>query len=229
MSETPRVEWSSRMIGIKSHRCKVYRKDAIPEKQNDKCGCQRLIRSHSYEGIPPGTKPTKEEWNVNDHTEQIPPIYGELASNKGKFVHCECENSDNIKILYDLIRQDVTDIDNPKSGPDLIISVFGGAKYFTMNDDLEKEFMTSLAEAAKTKAPQQALTGDTEPMDTVLIGMAWWGASSEKTRATLIETANRCNANKFHRPSLPSDVSYDDDLDALEPNHPKQISPMGKI
>jgi len=34
--------------------------------------------------------------------------------------------------------------------PKLIISVYGGHKYFTMSEDIEKEFMDSLAEAAIT-------------------------------------------------------------------------------
>lgn len=34
--------------------------------------------------------------------------------------------------------------------PRLIISVYGGRKYFTMNEEIEKEFMDSLAEAAMT-------------------------------------------------------------------------------
>jgi hypothetical protein len=34
--------------------------------------------------------------------------------------------------------------------PKLIISVYGGRKHFTMSEDIEKEFMDSLAEAAVT-------------------------------------------------------------------------------
>jgi len=34
--------------------------------------------------------------------------------------------------------------------PKLIISVYGGRKYFTMSENIEKEFMSSLAEAAVT-------------------------------------------------------------------------------
>lgn len=34
--------------------------------------------------------------------------------------------------------------------PKLIISVYGGRKYFTMSENIEKEFMNSLAEAATT-------------------------------------------------------------------------------
>lgn len=34
--------------------------------------------------------------------------------------------------------------------PKLIISVYGGRKYFTMNENIEKEFMESMAEAAIT-------------------------------------------------------------------------------
>ena len=37
-----------------------------------------------------------------------------------------------------------------KDRPKLIISVYGGRKYFTMNENIEKEFMESMAEAAIT-------------------------------------------------------------------------------
>lgn len=34
--------------------------------------------------------------------------------------------------------------------PKFIISVYGGRKHFTMSEDIEKEFMDSLAQAAMT-------------------------------------------------------------------------------
>lgn len=34
--------------------------------------------------------------------------------------------------------------------PNFIISVYGGRKHFTMSEDIEKEFMDSLAQAATT-------------------------------------------------------------------------------
>ena len=58
-------------------------------------------------------------------------------------MRCSCENQTDIEALYDLI---VNTCDKPK----LIISVYGGRKYFTMGEDIEREFMHSMAEAAVT-------------------------------------------------------------------------------
>lgn len=58
-------------------------------------------------------------------------------------MRCSCENQNDIKALYELM----TEVNRK---PKFIISVYGGRKYFTMNENIEKEFMESMAEAAIT-------------------------------------------------------------------------------
>ena len=48
-------------------------------------------------------------------------------------------------MLCQLIKEDVGE------KPYLLISCFGGAKYFSMTDKLEKEFMNGISQAAVTK------------------------------------------------------------------------------
>jgi len=60
-----------------------------------------------------------------------------------QFLRCACESKDDIATLYELMR-------SVCEQPKLIISVYGGRKHFTMSEDIEKEFMNSLAEAAIT-------------------------------------------------------------------------------
>jgi hypothetical protein len=45
-----------------------------------------------------------------------------------------------------LIVEDVTE------PPQLIVSCFGGAEYFTMSDALEKEFISAIGQIAATKS-----------------------------------------------------------------------------
>ena len=47
---------------------------------------------------------------------------------------------------------------NACENPKLIISVYGGRKYFTMSEDIEREFMHSMAEAAITPGNQNSAT-----------------------------------------------------------------------
>jgi hypothetical protein len=58
---------------------------------------------------------------------------------------------DTMKTLCQLIVDDV----GKTNKPDLLICCFGGAEYFTMNDNLEKEFMSGIAQVATTKREQQ--------------------------------------------------------------------------
>ncbi len=57
-----------------------------------------------------------------------------------QFIRCDITTP--VENLYNLVHKDC----NQK--PSLIISIYGGAKYFKMNERLEKEFMRGIIEAA---------------------------------------------------------------------------------
>ncbi len=59
-----------------------------------------------------------------------------------QFIHCDINISE--EKLYKFIHDDCN------QQPHLIISIFGGAKYFKMNEHLEKEFMRGIIDAATT-------------------------------------------------------------------------------
>ena len=55
------------------------------------------------------------------------------------------------KTLCQLIVRD----EGKNNKPDLLISCYGGAKYFEMSDNLEKEFMFAVGQVATTKGKSQ--------------------------------------------------------------------------
>jgi hypothetical protein len=57
----------------------------------------------------------------------------------------------SLDTLCKLIVDDVGETNKP----DLLISCFGGAEYFIMNDNLEKEFMNGIGQVATTKGKQE--------------------------------------------------------------------------
>ncbi|CAF4161369.1 unnamed protein product [Rotaria magnacalcarata] len=127
---------------LKSHQCKVYSNNSKSTTIDQKCGFQRFIRHHSFDGPELTDKPTQEEWTVENRTKPISPLIYRCTES-AKYLRCSCETQKDIETLYELMR---SVCDQPK----LIISVYGGRKYFTMSEAIEKEFMDSVAEAATT-------------------------------------------------------------------------------
>lgn len=118
------------------------------------CPCGRLIKQHSFDGT------SVEAKEVSKGIEQYKPpeafldgqthsstvslnVYGELPTNGCKFLRVDsrCKAVD----LFELILRDCNG-----EKPALMISVFGGAKYFTMTERLEKEFIRGVIDAATT-------------------------------------------------------------------------------
>ncbi|CAF1357505.1 unnamed protein product [Rotaria sordida] len=116
------------------------------QQQNDECGCGCLKTSHSYEGQ--SKSQSNDRWNSEscltliEHVKSFGILYNPYESRVTKFIRCDIEISE--EKLYNMIHEDR----NKK--PCLIISIYGGAKYFKMNERLEKEFMLGIIEAATT-------------------------------------------------------------------------------
>ncbi|CAF5147771.1 unnamed protein product, partial [Rotaria magnacalcarata] len=98
----------------------------LEQHQNEKCGYGRLKSSHSYEG-----QPKSQNFGI---------FYNQYESRLTKFIRCDIR--EETEKLYKLIQDDCS------QKPHLIISIYGGAKYFQMNERLEKEFMRGIIEAA---------------------------------------------------------------------------------
>ena len=103
-----------------------------------RCGCNRVRRDHSGEilertGIP---------WEKNEHTQSVlNNAYGILSNNHSYYIRCDIETSPNI--LAQLLFQ-FWNIKPPR----LIMSIIGGAKYFKLNERLEREFIKGIIQVA---------------------------------------------------------------------------------
>ncbi|CAF1414384.1 unnamed protein product [Rotaria magnacalcarata] len=204
---------------LKSHQCKVYSNNSKSTTIDQKCGFQRFIRHHSFDGPELTDKPTQEEWTVENRTKPISPLIYRCTES-AKYLRCSCETQKDIETLYELMR---SVCDQPK----LIISVYGGRKYFTMSEAIEKEFMDSVAEAATTSAK---LIGEgvarlralvDKKRSVTLLGMAWWGNIAEQTRTMVLELQRRNSILDFDEAIL-SNVPFrsnDKDTHSLEQNH----------
>ncbi|CAF1481133.1 unnamed protein product [Rotaria sordida] len=119
----------------------------LQQQQNDKCGCGRLKSSHSYDEDQPISQ-SDDEWNyascskMIEDTKNFGILYNPYETHFTKLIRCDIKAL--AEKLYELIHNDC----NQK--PPLIISIYGGAKYFKMNERLEKEFMRGIIEAATT-------------------------------------------------------------------------------
>lgn len=68
---------------LRSHQCIVYNKDSQSTATYEKCGCQRYVRHHSFEGPALTTKPQLDQWKVNNHTRPLTSlIYHSTSSTK---------------------------------------------------------------------------------------------------------------------------------------------------
>jgi hypothetical protein len=139
---------------FKSRTCRIYnRQPRISDNDLDKlCPCGRLVRRHSFEGgslQANAEKQNNSNWNPpvkfkNAHSTTIPvTIFGTIKSNGCKFIRLDAES--NMSVVYNLL---VDDCGGEDHKPTLILSVYGGAKYFIMTEKLEKEIIIDAATTA---------------------------------------------------------------------------------
>ncbi|CAF2077519.1 unnamed protein product [Rotaria magnacalcarata] len=177
--------------------CAVYStRDAKNVNQNTKCICGRLARLHSYDGDSKIQFRQSKKW-VADLADVTPiTVYGQL-SNGARFIRCDIE-ANPFETLAQLILDDVGNT------PKLIASCYGGAAYFTMTDNLEREFMNGIGHLAATEGIWVLTTGlnsgvsrlighgihrnkllSNNKWKPVVIGMNSWGTIAEDTRSSL--------------------------------------------
>jgi len=76
---------------LTSHQCIVHTKNSTVERNDKKCGCQRSVRHHSFDGTPFETRPKPEDWNVKEHTKKLRQlIYHSTASRKVSSLQTSC-------------------------------------------------------------------------------------------------------------------------------------------
>jgi SLOG in TRPM len=81
--------------------------------------------------------------NYRDITKTPVKVYGIMRTSGSKFIRCANDTAPST--IYNLVLKDCEN-----NAPKLFISVYGGQKYFVMNERLEKEFMIGIVDAATT-------------------------------------------------------------------------------
>ncbi|CAF1359602.1 unnamed protein product, partial [Rotaria sp. Silwood1] len=198
----------SKKSKFKSRTCKVYNVQSKSHDNPDElCPCGRMVRRHSFTDESLESKERSQgntEWEPKNqfldtkYSVEVPiNVYGILKPTGCKFLRIDSRLP--MKDLYQLILENC---DQQK--PALILSVYGGVKYSTMTERLEKEFIRGLIHAA-TMADAWILTAGIDngisklvgegishyrllqeyPNKVKCIGMTMWGTINEDTRLEL--------------------------------------------
>ncbi|CAF1102784.1 unnamed protein product [Adineta steineri] len=227
---------------LKSRTCQIYNRQASPpSSDNDKsCCCDRLIRRHSFDGTSLQSNITNNgetEWNPpNDyrifvHSTKVPiNVFGRIKSTNCKFVRIDTRSK--ITDIYKLL---VDDCGGDKHKPSLILSVYGGAKYFLVPEKLEKEIIRGIVDAASGTDTWILTAGINNgvsklvgegishyrllreyPNKVKCIGMTMWGTVNESTRFEL-----KHRTNKYPREILYRQISdnIQENKETIEQNH----------
>ncbi|CAF0977303.1 unnamed protein product [Adineta steineri] len=237
---------------IDSRTCRIYNRQIQTSRDdaNKKCCCGRLVRRHSFDGICLLLKANNnntETPNINNdnaetanspkvfrhqHSTTVPvTIYGTLKSTGS--IGCKYIRIDNqlpMKPVYSLL---VKDCGGKKTA--LILSIYGGAKYFTMTEKLEKEIIRGIIDAAATSNAWILTTGinngvskligegishyrllKASPDKIICIGLTKWGTINESTRFELKHTTKGYPIELRHRQISDND---DDTDETIERNH----------
>ncbi|UJR07956.1 hypothetical protein I4U23_012235 [Adineta vaga] len=216
--------------------CHLYSREEETNAKNtpDPCVCGRRLRFHSFEQNPLTNLRESKSWEKFEHATEVPvSVYG-IWNNKTKFVRWDhtrttmnavtsttTENKEPKTSLSTMA--EILKIDANNKNPDLLISCYGGAKYFKMNDKLEKEFMEGIGLAAATEGVWILTAGlnsgiskvigqsveryallNEKPSTHTVIGLSSWGCLSDRTRHVLRKQAQADLAeNKTRRTSIP--------------------------
>jgi hypothetical protein len=154
--------WESSIISrmkdnnFRSCTCKIYNRQAGTSDNSDTlCACGRLVRSHSFDDEciqPKEGDPERYKWSPpqrfsrNHYATDVPvTVFGRLKSNGCKFIRLDDQSK--MSVVYNLL---VNDCGGEDHKPSLILSVYGGAKYFTLTERLEKKIIRGIIAAATT-------------------------------------------------------------------------------
>ncbi|CAF1242408.1 unnamed protein product [Adineta steineri] len=224
---------------LKSCTCQIYNRQASPP-PNDKdksCCCGRLIRRHSFDGISLESKNKNTEWNPpNDfgilaHSIKVPiNVFGRIKSTDCKFVRIDLRSK--LKDIYDLLVDDCGGVEHK---PSLILSVYGGAKYFLVPEKLEKEIIRGIVDAASGTDTWILTAGINNgvsklvgegishyrllreyPNKVKCIGMTMWGTVNESTRFELKHSTDTYPREYLHR-QISDNIQ--EDKETMEKNH----------
>jgi hypothetical protein len=138
---------------VQSRTCKIYnRKPQVRENDSPVCPCGRLVRRHSFTGSSVQSEKlnnSNPQWThpksfKSASSIAVPlTVFGRLKPTDCKFIRLDDQT--DMGCVYNLLLGDCG-----RKKPALILSVYGGAKYFTMTEKLEKEIIRGIIDAATT-------------------------------------------------------------------------------
>lgn len=141
-------------VKLKSRTCVIYHRQAESVKDaNELCACGRRVNRHSFVGDSLYSRAIssdeKDSWenpkkflDLKKHSAHVEiNVFGTLKPSGCKFIRLDVRTK--AEDLFELIKADCG-----KPLPGLILSIYGGAKYFTMTEQLEKEFIRGVIDAA---------------------------------------------------------------------------------
>ncbi|CAF3293085.1 unnamed protein product [Rotaria socialis] len=189
---------------------------------NIPCGCKRLRREHSWDA----TDGNDSKWDRKKHTKSAyNNAYGYIPSTHAHYIRCDIETQPKIlaSLMYDVWKT---------KEPKLIMCIIGGAKYFKLNERLEREFIKGIIQAAlradgwivttgfKTGVVQ--LVGEaihdhkvTNPRSRIIaIGCSKWGAAKHRESLILKNISNKPDLDVATRKAKNTKGEQE-----LEPNH----------
>jgi hypothetical protein len=209
-TEQQALSWPERIKRantFSSRTCAIYNHLSRQGEENSECPCGRLVRQHSYEGY---CRQTGDELfpidSDYDEYSSAPVRLNTYGIHPSGCKYLRCDIATDMEKIYDLI---VGDCGGKK--PPFIISVYGGAKYFSLTDQLEKEFMRAIVHTATTADAWIVTAGINNgvsklvgegisqyrlltqyPKEVICIGLTMWGSVGERTRSELRQnSANR--------------------------------------
>jgi hypothetical protein len=144
---------------FRSRTCHIYNRCSKQPRTNPKqrCPCDRLIGRHSLDGacLESQTLDKSEAWMppkgfCDDKAHScsvVVNVFGTLKPRDCKFLRIDNRfDPSTLNELYDLYHLIVENCGGKK--PDLLLSVFGGAKYFTLTDQLRTEVVRDIIDIA---------------------------------------------------------------------------------
>ncbi|CAF0985839.1 unnamed protein product [Adineta steineri] len=222
--------------------CKIYNKKVQTSRNgaHKKCCCGRLVRRHSFDGECLSQKTNKNNAEIpnspkifrHQHSTTVPvTICGTLKSTGSigcKYIRIDKQS--RMGPIYQLLISDCR-----RTKPSLILSVYGGAKYFTMTEKMEKEIIRGIIDAAATSNAWILSTGinngvskligegishyrllKANPNKIICIGLTKWGTINESTRFELKYTTKGYPPELRRRQISDND---DDTDETIERNH----------
>ncbi|CAF3888305.1 unnamed protein product [Adineta steineri] len=233
--------------------CRTCNNKQVQTHQDDadkKCYCGRLVQRHSFDhpylsldanngnATTPNTNnnnaetPNSPKKSKNEHyTTARVTVYGVLKSTEG--VGCKYIRIHQHSCMGSIYKLLFNDCGGTK--PTLILSVYGGAKYFTMTEKLEKEIIRGIIDAAATSNAWILTTGinngvsklvgegishyrllKANPNKIICVGLTKWGTINESTRFELKHTTKGYPIELRRRQISDND---DDTDETIERNH----------